>query len=112
MSLPVEAHGQMRLESATGRRVELVAHGDKLVLNVPGWPELRDLMPRSMRARSRTLRTMDRALTTYGLAFSLEFDRKPVFQLGRDIRPSFLAHLLGLAPARITFSFVRLIFQR
>lgn len=112
VSFPLAALGLMRLESPAGRAVDLVADGSRLTLNVPGRAELLALTPRSMRARSRMIRSMARILSTSGLVFSLEFDGKPVFQLGRDIRPSLLARLLGLAPARITLASIRLIFRR
>jgi hypothetical protein len=109
--LPIEAHGHVRLESPGGRSLNVVADGSTLHLELSGRSDLRSLMPRSLSASRRAVRHANRVLTALGLMVSLESGGRPVFQLGADVRPSLLARLIGLAPARIPFSAIRLLFS-
>ena len=110
--LPVEVRGALRLDAPTGRSLELMADSNTLRLDLPGWPEARAMIPRSFGTRARTVRQLATVLTSYGLTLSLESAGKPVFRLGCNVRPSWLARLAGLAPARIPLSAIRMLFRR
>ena len=109
--LPVEAQGMLRLDAPTGRPMDVVADGDTLRVDVPGWREIRALAPRSSRARARAIRLLAAILSSYGLTLSMESAGRPVIQLGCNVRPTILARLLGLAPARIPVSAISLLFR-
>ena len=110
--MPVDAQGSLRIDGPTGRALALMAEGDTLRLELPGWPEARAMMPRSSALRGRAVGRLGRALEAYGLTLSLESAGKPVFQLGQGVRPTWLARLLGLGPARIPLSAIALFFKR
>ena len=110
--MPVDAQGTVRLDAPTGRSLALVADGDTLRLDLPGWPEARAMLPGSFGARGRLVRRLGNGLAACGLTLSLESAGKPVFQLGRDVRPSWLARLLGLGPGRMPLSAIGLFFRR
>ena len=110
--LPVEVQGTLRLDTPGGQALALVADGDVLRLALPGWREARSLMPRSFRERRQALHAIARTLSLYGLSLSLEFRGQPVIGLGHQTRPSWLARILGLAPAHIRFSAIRLLWPR
>ena len=110
--LPIEAQGALRLDAPTGRSLDLVADGATLQLELPGWAEARNLMPRSFKARANTIRSLTQVLRRYGLTFSLQSAGAPVCTLGHGVRPTWFARLLGLAPAHIPLSAVRLLFRR
>ena len=112
VSLPVEAQGKLRLDAPTGRSLEFVADGDTLRLDLPGWAELQTLIPRSSRARARAVRSLANVLDAYRLELSLEYAGKPFFRLGHNADSNWLARLLGLAPARISLSAIRLLVER
>lgn len=75
-----------------------------LRLTLPGRADLRSLIPRSFRTRSRIVRRLAGALSDCGLTLSLEAAGRPVIQMGAKARPTWLARLLGLAPARVRLS--------
>ena len=110
--LAVDAQGHLRLESPTGRTLDLVADGDSLHLEVSGWEDIRSLVPGARRARGRMIRVLANILATCGLTLSLESAGKPVGRVGHGVRPSWLARVLGLAPARIPLTAVALLFRR
>ena len=110
--MPVDAQGSLRIAGPTGRSLALRAEGDTLRLELPGWPEARAMLPRSFALRGRALGHVSRALSAYGLTLSLESAGKPVCQIGQNVRPTWLARLIGLAPARIPLSAITFFFKR
>ncbi len=110
--LPIEAHGTLRLDAPTGRSIDLVADGSILQLELPGWAEARNLMPRSFKARAKAVRSVAQVLQTYGLTFSLQTAGASLCTLGHGVRPTWFARLLGLAPAHIPLSAIRLLLRR
>ncbi|MDJ0812766.1 MAG: hypothetical protein QNJ23_03500 [Woeseiaceae bacterium] len=111
-SRPVEAHGTLCLDTPGGRSLNLVAEGDTLRLELPGWSDSRSLLPRSLRGRARAVRFVADQLATHELALSLETDGRPVVRLGHDTPPSWLARLLGLGSINLRLSALRLLFSR
>lgn len=109
---PVEAQGTLSLDTPGGRSVNLVADGQTLRLELQGWREVREFMPRSFRKGREELRFFADMLSVHGLTLSLESAGKPIFRLGHNTSASWLARLLGLAPASIPVSAVALIFAR
>ncbi len=110
-SRPVEVQGSLHLDTPGGRSLELVADGNSLRMEVSRWRDVRDLVPRSFRGRRQSLRLLAKVFATHGLTFSLESAGKPVFRLGHDATPGLLSRLLGLAPAYIPLSAVRLLLR-
>lgn len=110
--MPVDARGALRIDAPTGRSLGLVADGDTLRLELPGWPEARALLSGSFGSRRHAARRLGVALGRYGLALSVESAGKPVFQLGHGVSPNWLARLLGYTRARIPMSAVGLLFRR
>lgn len=109
---PVDAHGTVRVDTPAGRPLDLVADGGNLRLALPDWGAARELMPRSFRGRRRALQVLATLLAGHGLTFSLESGGKPVLRLGYNTSPSWLARLLGLAPADIPVSAIGVLFRR
>lgn len=109
---PVEAQGSLRLDTPGGRSLNLVADGDKLRLDLPGWREAREIAPRSFRSRRRTLSLLAGLLSTHGLTLSVESAGKPILLLGSGVAPSWFARITGLAPANVPFSAIRILFGR
>jgi len=110
--LPVEARGHLRLDAPSGRTLGLVADGETLRLNVPGWRDLVAVVPRSARFRGQSIRALGNVLSTCDLALSVESAGSVVCRVGRNVRRNWIARLLGLAPARIPVTAVRLLFKR
>mgnify|MGYP000340834861 CR=1 FL=1 len=108
---PVEARGLLRLDTPEGHSLNLVADGDTLRLDLPGWREARAVAPGSFRGRKNALNLLAKGLTAHGLRLSVESAGKPVLLLGYETAPSWLARLLGLAPACIPMSAVRMLFR-
>ena len=106
---PVEAHGSLRLDTPGGRSLNLVADGDTLRLELPGWGDSLSLLPRSMRGRARAVRFLSDQLATHELALSLETDGQSVVRLGHDTTPSWLARLLGLGATNLRLSALRML---
>ena len=101
---PVDAHGTVRLETPAGRSLDLLADGENIRLELPGWRTVRELMPRSFRGRRRALHLLANLFATHGLTFSLESGGKLILRFGHNVPPSWLARLLGLAPAYVPVS--------
>ena len=109
---PVDAEGTLRLDTPSGRSLKLVADGTNLRLDVPRWADARVMLPRSFRGRRQSIRSIANMFATHGLTLSLESAGKPVLRIGHNTAPSWLARLLGLAPAYIPVSALRLLFRR
>ena len=109
---PVDAEGTLRLETPSGHSLNLVADGGNLRMDVPRWVDARALLPRSYRGRRQALRFAADMFTMHGLTLSLESAGKPVLRIGHNTAPSWLARLLGLAPAYIPMSALRVLFLR
>ena len=109
---PVEAHGTLRLDTPGGRSLELAAHGEQLRMEIPGWREARELMPRSFRGRRRSLHLLASLFATHGLTLSIDSAGKTILQLGHGVAPGLLSRLLGLAPARVSLSALGLLLRR
>ena len=109
---PVDAEGTLRLDTPSGRSLKLVADGANLRLDVPRWADARAMMPRSFLGRRRAMRFAANMFATHGLTLSLESAGNSVMRLGHNTAPSWLARLLGLAPAYIPVSALRLLFRR
>ncbi len=109
---PVDAEGALFLDAPSGQSLKLVANGTSLHLDVPRWVDVRVLVPRSFRGRRQAIRFVAKAFATHGLTLSLESAGKSVLRLGYNTTPSWLARVLGLAPAYIPFSALRLLFRR
>jgi hypothetical protein len=108
---PVDVQGALCLDSPDGRTLNLAADGEHLRLTLSGWRDLRSLL-RFLPRRRRNLRALADAFASHGLTFSIESAGTSVFRLGKDTAPNWLSRLLGLSPARIPFSALRLLFQR
>jgi len=110
--LPVEAQGELRLDAPTGRSVGVVADGDVVRVDMPGWRELRAAMPGPARSRRQLVRSMARILKIYGLTLQVESGGTTVASLGRGVSANWLGRLTGLAPAHIPLSAIRFLFRR
>jgi len=109
---PVDAEGALFLDAPSGQSLKLVADGTSIRMDVPRWVDVQDLLPRSFRGRRQTIRFVADAFAMHGLTLSLESAGKSVLRLGYNTTPSWLARVLGLAPAHIPFSALRLLFRR
>ncbi|MGB5719461.1 MAG: hypothetical protein WBM34_02125 [Woeseiaceae bacterium] len=109
---PVDAEGALFLDAPSGQSLKLVANGTSLHLDVPRWVDVRGLVPRSFRGRREAIRFFAKAFATHGLTLSLESAGKSVLRLGYNTTPSWLARVLGLAPAYVPFSALRLLVRR
>jgi hypothetical protein len=110
--LPVDARGKLRIDAPTGRSLDLLADGDTLRLELPGWPEARAMMPRSLSGRARALERLGTVLSELGLVLSLESAGSPVLRLGHGISANWLGRLLGGPSANIPLSAIALVFRR
>ena len=108
---PIEAQGHLRFDTPEGHSLNLVADGENLRLDLPGWREARAVAPRSFRGRKQALGFLAKRLATHGLTLSVESAGKPVLQLGYETTPNWLARLLGLSPAYVPVSAIRMIFR-
>lgn len=109
---PVDVEGELRLGTPSGDSLNLVADGETLRVDLPSWTDTHTVLPRSFRGRRHSLRFVADVLTAYGVTLSVELAGRPVLRLGYGTVPSLLARLLGLAPAYIPFSAVRVLFRR
>ncbi len=109
---PVDAEGTLRFDAPSGKAINMIADGERLRVEMPSWEDARTVWPRSFRGRRRALHSAARVLELHGLVLSVESAGKSVLRLGHNTSPSWLARLLGLAPADIPFSAVRLLFRR
>lgn len=108
---PIDAHGALRLDAPSGRSLDLVANGETLRLELPGWGDARRLLPRSLIGRARAARFLADTLATHGLTLSLESAGQPVLRLGYDTPPSWLARVLRLGATDLSISAIRQIFR-
>lgn len=108
---PVDAHGTLRVDTPGGRSLDLVADGETLRLELPGWSDARSVLPRSPFGRARAARFVANLLATHGLTLRLESAGQPVLQLGHNTPPSWLARLFGLGPVNLTISALRRILR-
>lgn len=109
---PFDAHGTVHIDTPAGRSLDLVADGDNLRLDLSGWRAARELMPRSFNGRRRALHVLAKLFAVHGLTFSLESGGKSILRLDHDVPPSWLARLLGLAPAHVPISAIGVLFRR
>jgi len=110
--LPVDLRGSLIVDTPSGRSIALRAEGATLRVEVPGWAEVKSAVPSSMRDRRRRLRLVDDTLRVCGLKLILEASGKPFLLLGAETRASWLARLLGLAPADVRLSAVGFLLGR
>lgn len=104
LALPVEARGHLRLDTPTGLAISVAAEGDTLRLSVPSLHELKALAAGSAKTRRRSLRSASAALTTLGLACIVDIAGQPILRFGAGTQPTWLARLIGFAPASIPVS--------
>ncbi len=108
---PVDARGTLSVVTPGGRSLSLVADGETLRLELPGWRDARTALPRSFRGRVRAARLLADHLTRLGLTLRLETSGRAVFSLGHDAQPTWLARLLRLGAADLPVSAVREFFR-
>jgi hypothetical protein len=108
---PVDAHGTLRIDTPSGRSLNLVAEGETLRLELPGWADTRGVLPRSLRGRIQAARFVANLLSVHGLTLSLESAGRAVVRLGHNTRASWLARLLRLGPTSVSVPALRLLFQ-
>ena len=109
---PVDAEGTLRFDTPSGGSINLVADGESLRVEMPSWGDARTLWPRSFGARKRAMHSVANVFAAHGLTLSVESAGKSVLRLGHNTSPSLLARVLGLAPAYIPFSAIRVLFRR
>ena len=109
---PVDAHGSLRIDTPSGRSLNLVADGEMLRLELPGWGDARNILPRSLRGRIRAVRTVAGLLATHGLTLRLDSGGECVVRLGHNAAASWLARLVGLGPVNLPVSALPLLFRR
>ena len=109
---PVDAQGALYLDTPSGQTLKLVADGTNFRLDVPRSVNVRLLLPRSFRGCRQTISFIEKAFATHGLTLTVESAGKTVLRIGYNTTSSWLARLLGLAPAYIPFSGLRLLFRR
>lgn len=107
----IDAHGTLRLDTPSGRSLDLVADGDTVRLELPGWSDARSVLPGSIRARARSVRILADLLAMHGLTLILETAGQPALRLGHNTPPSWLARLLGLGATDLPVSTIRLLFR-
>lgn len=104
---PVDAHGSLRINTPSGRPLNLAAHGEMLRVELPGWGDARGILPRSLRGRIRAIRTVADMLAAHGLLLSLELAGEPVVRLGHGTASSWLSWLLGLGSTDLSIKALR-----
>ena len=109
---PVDIEGTLRLDSPSGQSLKLVADGTNVRLDMPRWADARAMLPASVRGRRQSIRFIASMFAKHGLTLSLESAGRAVLRIGFNTSPSWLARLLGLAPAYIPVSALRLLFRR
>ena len=109
---PVDVHGALRLDAPGGRSLDLQACGDELHLELRELREARAIMPRSFRSRGRAIGLFASVLRVHGLRFSLVSGGKLIMRFGHGEAPSWLARILGLAPAYVPLTAIGLLFRR
>lgn len=104
-------HGSLRVDTPGGRSLGLTADGEHLRLKLSGRQDVRDLL-RAHPAPHRALGPLSDLFATHGLTLILESAGRPVFRLGSNASPNWLARLLGLAPAQMSFAALGLLFRK
>ncbi len=107
----VDAEGVLHLVTPSGELLELVADGPSVRLEVPRGVNVWALLPGSFRSRRQTIRFAAKALATHGLTLTAESAGRCVLRMGYNTTPGWFARLLGLAPAYIPVSALRLLFR-
>ena len=107
-----KVNGTLRIDTPGGRSLNLVADGETLRLELPGWGDTRGVLPRSVRGRVRAARFVADSLSMHGLTLSLESAGQSVVRLGHNTPASWLSRLLGLGPTSISVPALRLLFRR
>ena len=97
IELPIGVRGDVCLETPSGRPASLTATGSTLLLTVPDWGGLAQLGPRSLLRRRRALAALIQTLETLCLHVDIVVAGRPAVALGRGVRTSWLARLLGLS---------------
>jgi hypothetical protein len=108
---PLDAHGSLRIDTPSGRSLNLVAQGEMLRLELPGWGDARRVFPVSLRGRIRAVRSIAGLLSAHGLTLSLESAGHLVARLGHNTSANWLARLLGLGPVNLPVSNIRRLFR-
>ena len=108
---PVDAHGSLRVDTPAGQSLDLVADGETLRLELPGWSDVLTVLPNSFRGRTGAARAFADLLAIHGLTLILEAGGRPVVRLGHNVRPSWLARLLGIGANDLRFSNLRLLIR-
>lgn len=104
ISLPIDVHGELRLEGPGPSPVTLTAQGSQLRLAAPGWVSLGRLGPRSLLAQRRLLSAATVVLKKARLTVNVSVDGRPAFAIGDGVRTTLLARLLGLTSTNLRFS--------
>jgi hypothetical protein len=102
--------GSLHVDTPGGRSLDLAAEGEHLRLTLSGRREAWEVF-RAFPGRGRALASIAEVFATHGLTLVAESAGRPVFRLGSDARPNWLARLLGLAPAEIPFSALGVLFR-
>lgn len=104
--LPVDVTGELRLDGPSNSHVTLSGEGSLLRLGVPGWANLHGLGPRSLGAQRRALVNVTGMLNTLSLTLDVNIDGKRAFGLGKGVKTTLLARVVGLTSADLRFSHV------
>ncbi len=107
----VDAHGTLSVVTPGGRPLSLVADGETLRLELPGWGDARTALPRSFRRRAQAARFLSEQLAKLGLTLYLEAPGRTSIAVGYNARPTWLARLLGLGAVHLPLSAVRQLFE-
>lgn len=111
-NIPVEATGSLQIDTPTGRRVDVVADGSRLHVDMVEWSELDHVGPRSLFARRRAVVRAASLLGALGLYLNVDVSKKQAVRLGADTRPSLVARLLRLGRVDLPFATVVALLRR
>lgn len=100
----MDLRGELRFDAPSGRSVQLRADGRSLVLDVPGWPELRALAPRTLSSRRKAIVASARQLVPLGIALNVNLRGRRLCSFGAGVRPTLLSRALGLGPVNLRLS--------
>ena len=103
-TLPIDVHGELRLDGPSGRPATLTAEGSQLCLAVPGWANLAGFAPGSLTARRRAIIAATKTLSVMRLRLDIQVDGQRAFGLGEGVRTTLLARLLGLGSTDLRLS--------
>ena len=102
--LPVEVRGGLCLDTPSGRTVQLRAEGRSLLLDVPGWPELNSMAPRSFRGRRNALAAAAKQLATLGVAVDINLRGSRLVSFGAGVKPTLLSRMFSLGSVNLPFT--------